>query len=407
MFLLGCQVLCLLSVFLVVKSSDLSDTEKNTVALLFQDVSLSDWNSGNKTALLQKITLDALNVVCANNPSRCALNFWNDSRKFEIKHVVVVEAPKQEGKDVQVKLFVSLPDGSDIRKDSHSVIPGSILQEILQAHKHNITGVVGAEIKSINTKSDSEENSKDNKMNYIMIPISFTVLIVLCFVACCLHCASKRRQKAIDVERRKQTLRKLRGNSSNPSAADSNERHVPTQNTASGNVSAITVIHEEDTRKKRRKKHKTEESYHNNEQQEQIENDESRDLARKRKKKTKQSKHQRLEEHSTLAPAVHGGQWEEGERERVPTPMPVHRGLSTNTDPGKSFEEEPRERKHKRKKKYKKTHSQLREYDEGFDEGSETRQTGNSEDSLLKSLPRPRQLAPLQERSSLSPTIQL
>ncbi|XP_078384541.1 uncharacterized protein LOC144666963 isoform X2 [Oculina patagonica] len=385
----------------------LTDKEQNTVALLFQDVSLSDWNSGNKTALLQKITLDALNVVCANNPSRCALNFWNDSRKFEIKHVVVVEAPKQEGKDVQVKLFVILPDGSDIRKDSHSVIPGSILKETLQAHKHNITGVVGADIKSIDiVEDDSEENSKDNKMNYIMIPISFTVLIVLCFVACCLHCASKRRQKAIDVERRTQTLRKLRGNSSKPSAADSNEGHVPTQNTAGGNVS-ITVIHEEDTRKKRRKKHKTEESYHNNEQQEQIENDESRDFARKRKKKTKQRKHQRLEEHSTLAPAVHGGQWEEGERERVPTPMPVHRGLSTNTDPGKSFEEEPRERKHKRKKKHKKTHSQLREYDEGFDEGSETRQTGNSEDSLLKSLPRPRQLAPLQERSSLSPTVQL
>lgn len=101
----------------------------------------------------------------------------------------MVEAPKQEGKDVQVKLFVSLPDGSDIRKDSHSVIPSSILQEILQAHKHNITGVVGADIKSINMENDSEENSKDNKMNYIMIPISFTVLIVLCFVACCLHFA--------------------------------------------------------------------------------------------------------------------------------------------------------------------------------------------------------------------------
>lgn len=217
---------------------------------------------------------------------------------------------------------------------------------------------------------------------------------------------SKRRQKAIDVERRKQTLRKLRGNSSKPSAADSNEAHVPTQNTAGGNVS-ITVIHEdsEDTRKRRRKKHKTEESYDSNEQQKQIENDKSRDFARKRKKKTKQSKHQRLEGHSTLAPAVQGDQWDEGERERVPTPMPVHRGLSTNTDPGKSFEETPRERKHKRKKKQKKTHSELREYDEGFDEGSETRQTGNSEDSLLKSLPRPRQLAPLQERSP--PTVQL
>lgn len=112
-------------------------------------------------------------------------------RKFSIKHVVVVESPKQEEKDLQVKLFASLPDGSDIRKDSQSVILGVTLQEILLAHKNNITSVVGAEIKSINMDSDpeSEENSTDNKMNYIMIPISFSVLIVLCFVACCLHCA--------------------------------------------------------------------------------------------------------------------------------------------------------------------------------------------------------------------------
>lgn len=105
--------------------------------------------------------------------------------------MVVVESPKQEEKDVQVKLFVSLPDGSDIRNDNQSVIPGAILQEILLAHKNNITSVVGAEIKSIKMDSDSEskDNSTDNKMNYIMIPISFTVLIVLCFVACCLHYA--------------------------------------------------------------------------------------------------------------------------------------------------------------------------------------------------------------------------
>ena len=110
-------------------------------------------------------------------------------RKFNIKHVVVIESPKQEEKDVLVKLFVSLPDGSDIQKDGHTVMPGAVLQEILQAHKLNITFVIGAVVKSINMDSDSKVNSSDNKMNYIMIPISFTVLVVLCFVACCLHCA--------------------------------------------------------------------------------------------------------------------------------------------------------------------------------------------------------------------------
>ena len=99
------------------------------------------------------------------------------------------------------------------------------------------------------------------------------------------------------------------------------------------------------------------------------------------------------------------GQWEEGERERVPTPMPVHRSLNRNKDTGKSLADEPRERKHRKRTKKKKARSELREIDEGFDEGSEARQMGNSEDSLIKSLPRPRQLAPLEERNPA--TIQL
>ena len=105
--------------------------------------------------------------------------------------MVVVESPKEEEKDLLMKLFVSLPDGSDIRNDNRSVLPGATLQEILQAHKNNITFVVFAEIKSISmaSDSDSKDSGTDNKMNYIMIPVSFSVLIVLCFVACCLHCA--------------------------------------------------------------------------------------------------------------------------------------------------------------------------------------------------------------------------
>ena len=164
----------------------------------------------------------------------------------------------------------------------------------------------------------------------------------------------------------------------------------------------MTVLNE-DSRTKRRRKHKTERSYVNNEQQQQFENDEERDFVRKRKKKAKQNKPQRLEGSVTLKPAVLSGQWEEDERERVPTPMP--QSLNRNKDTGKSLSDESRERKHRKRTKKKKARSELREFDEGFDEGSETRQTGNSEDSLIKSLPRPRQLAPLQERTPV--TIQL
>ena len=54
----------------------------------------------------------------------------------------MVESPKQEKKDLQVKLFGSLPDGNDIRNDNvinQSVILGAALQEILLANKNNIT----------------------------------------------------------------------------------------------------------------------------------------------------------------------------------------------------------------------------------------------------------------------------
>ena len=204
------------------------------------------------------------------------------------------------------------------------------------------------------------------------------------------------------MERRKQALRKLRASTSKPFIANSNEGRVPTQNVTDEYVS-MTVVNE-DSREKRWRKHKTE-RYVNNGQQEQFKNEDERDFTRKRKKKAKHSKPQRLEGRATLEPAVLSGQLEEGKRERVTTPMPVHRSLNRNKDTGKSLADEPRERKHRKRTKKKKARSELREFDEGFDEGSEARQTGNSEDLLIKSLLRPRQLAPLQERNPA--TIQL
>ena len=109
-------------------------------------------------------------------------------RKFTTKNAKLAESPKQEKNDVSIQLFVTLPDGSDTQQDSHSVVPGTTLKKIVQDFKHNISSVVGVEIKSVtlNTKSGGRS---DNKLNYIMIPISFSVLVILCVVACCLHCS--------------------------------------------------------------------------------------------------------------------------------------------------------------------------------------------------------------------------
>lgn len=110
-------------------------------------------------------------------------------RQFILSHVVVVEPLKQEDKDIQVEVFVALPDGKDIREDDYVAIAGSVLKEILEAYKQNLSSAVGVEVKSINTESDSSDNATDNTMNYIMIPITFALLVVLCCVAFCLHSA--------------------------------------------------------------------------------------------------------------------------------------------------------------------------------------------------------------------------
>lgn len=86
----------------------------------------------------------------------------------------MLDSPKQEDNDVLVQLFVTLPDGSDIRKDGHSVVLVAVLFE---DHKSSISSAMGVKIKSIKMNTESDEGSSENKLNYIMIPISFAVLV--------------------------------------------------------------------------------------------------------------------------------------------------------------------------------------------------------------------------------------
>lgn len=175
---------------------------------------------------------------------------------------------------------------------------------------------------------------------------------------------SKRKKKAIEKERRKQ----LRLNRLQPSAEDfeRGEQSVSTADVVQKPVAAHGT-----RRKEKRTKYQ----------------DETGDHTRKTKKTTTKGKHKRLKEETMLEPAMLGGQLEIGERERVPTPIPGHRSRN----------------KHTRKKKQKKAHRERREHDDGYSEGSDTKQNGeiNKEELLIRSLPRPRQLAPLPERTDI------
>lgn len=68
---------------------------------------------------------------------------------------------------------------------------------------------------------------------------------------------------------------------------------------------------------------------------------------------------------------VLSGYWEECERERVLILMLVYWSLNRNKDIGKSFVDELCECKYRKRIKKKKVWSEFREFDEGFDEGSE------------------------------------
>lgn len=175
---------------------------------------------------------------------------------------------------------------------------------------------------------------------------------------------SKRKKKAIEKERRKH----LRLNRLQPSADDFEQGKKPV---STADAVQKPVAAHETRRKETRKKHE----------------DETGDHTRKTKKTTKNGKHKRLKEEAMPEPAILGGQLEIGERERVPTPIPGHHSIN----------------KHTRKKKQKKAHRERREHDEGYSEGSGTKQTGelNTEKLLIRSLPRPRQLAPLPERTDI------
>ena len=69
------------------------DIKTNTVALLFGDVTISHWNTGNKMFLLQKSTVDAVNLHCSQNPNQCSLNFcWGRRNKTFLLQKSTVDA---------------------------------------------------------------------------------------------------------------------------------------------------------------------------------------------------------------------------------------------------------------------------------------------------------------------------
>ena len=111
-------------------------------------------------------------------------------RNFEPSNVAIISGfPQRIGDDLELQFYVTLPLGQDLRQDSKTVLAASILEEMVKANKQNISNAVGTDIKSINgdESNNNKQNKSDHTMNYIMIPVAFGTLIIICVLACCLH----------------------------------------------------------------------------------------------------------------------------------------------------------------------------------------------------------------------------
>ena len=111
-------------------------------------------------------------------------------RNFEPSNVAIISGfPQRTGDDLELQFYVTLPLGQDLRQDSKTVLAAPTLEEIVKANKQNISNAVGTDIKSINgdESNNNKQNKSDHTMNYIMIPVAFGILIIICVLACCLH----------------------------------------------------------------------------------------------------------------------------------------------------------------------------------------------------------------------------
>ena len=93
--------------------------------------------------------------------------------------------PKQVHDDLQINFYIELPSGTDIRKYSTTVLPKSAVTTILQTKENVISSTVGAEL--IKEPSSTSKPKVDHKINYIMIPVSFGLLLFVVVLAFCLH----------------------------------------------------------------------------------------------------------------------------------------------------------------------------------------------------------------------------
>ena len=106
--------------------------------------------------------------------------------------------PQTNGPDLYVKFYMTYPAGVNFSGESRVILAASTVREIVLNSKDNISQAVGKSIKSVSNDVDGDDGDNDNddgkegrhsanRMNYIMIPLSVTILIILFLMTCCLQ----------------------------------------------------------------------------------------------------------------------------------------------------------------------------------------------------------------------------
>ena len=119
--------------------------------------------------------------VIKHTSSFCSTHFKAENVKTGTSY------PKNRDQNLETLVYVEVPASGG---SSMSRLPGSALFTIISNGKSKLSTGVGYDVASVasgQTHSSSEEEKVNDKLNKIMIPVAFILLLLIALVAWILH----------------------------------------------------------------------------------------------------------------------------------------------------------------------------------------------------------------------------
>ncbi|KAL4217589.1 hypothetical protein ACF0H5_022331 [Mactra antiquata] len=200
----------------LVASQCVSSNERtaNAVELKFYRVQESEWTDNDHTSTVVVKIIAEANSYCASNPTECGLTALNASFKESMVYTVT-GYPQNSLKDMLLKVALDLPENSTVATTPSCVVPQSVLQTIVGNAREEIHDSTGFWITYID--DGFYGIPPPTKLNQIIIPIAFAVILVLGIMTILLNVWNKRREESL---RRKKIIEQRKAKSSKKSSPE-------------------------------------------------------------------------------------------------------------------------------------------------------------------------------------------